>query len=100
MQIVLTGHHILISDELRTYVEYRLFTSTVQYEALIRSVNVTIRHNPGVRGRFLCLIAVDLGRTKPMKVRAVGPHPNLAIDRAAQRTATHLRRRISEHVSS
>jgi len=43
MQIVLTGHHILISDELRTYVEYRLFTSTVQYEALIRSVNVTIR---------------------------------------------------------
>ena len=100
MRIVLTGHDISITDQLRAYVEYRLFTSTAQYKTLIRSVNVTLRHNPGVRGRFLCLIAVDLGRTKPMKVRACGPHPNAAIDRAAQRAATHLHRGTSDHVSS
>ena len=61
MRIPLTGKDVIITDQLQTYVEYRLFTSIARYQALIREVNVTLEHNRGNRGRFLCVVTVDLG---------------------------------------
>ena len=70
MRIPLTGKDVIITDQLQTYVEYRLFTSIARYQALIREVNVTLEHNRGNRGRFLCVVAVDLGPGEQIKIRA------------------------------
>ena len=100
MRIRLTGKDVITTDQLQTYVEYRLFTSIARYQALIHEVNVTLGHNPGNRGRFLCVVTVDLSSGEQIKIRSYGSHPNAAIDRAADRTALRLRRRTSPHVSS
>ena len=47
VRIPLTGKDVIITDQLQTYVEYRLFTSIARYQALIREVNVTLEHNRG-----------------------------------------------------
>jgi ribosomal subunit interface protein len=99
MRIPLTGKDVIITDQLQTYVEYRLFTSVARYQALIRGVNVTLGHNLANGGRFLCVVAVDLGPGEQIKIRAFGDHPNAAIDRAADRTSLRLSRRASQHVS-
>ena len=100
MRIPLTGKDVIITDQLQTYVEYRLFTSIARYQALIREVNVMLEHNRGNRGRFLCVVTVDLGPGKQIRIRAYGAHPNAAIDRAADRTSLRLSYRSSDHVSS
>ena len=100
MRIPLTGKDVIITDQLQTYVEYRLFTSIARYQALIREVNVTLEHNRGNRGRFLCVVAIDLGPGERIKIRAHGAHPTAAIDRAADRTLLRLNRRSSQDVSS
>lgn len=100
MRIPLTGKDVIITDQLQTYVEYRLFTSIARYQALIREVNVTLEHNRGNRRRFLCVVTVDLGPGEQIKIRASGAHPNAAIDRAADRMSLRLSHHSSDHVSS
>jgi ribosomal subunit interface protein len=100
VRIPLTGKDVIITDQLQTYAEYRLFISLARYQGLIREVNVTLEHNRGNRGRFLCVVAVDLESGEQIKIRAYGVHPNAAIDRAADRTSLRLSRRNSQHVSS
>jgi ribosome-associated translation inhibitor RaiA len=100
MRIGLTGEDVIITDQLQTYVEYRFFISVARYQALIRGVNVLLGHNPGNGGRFLCVVAVDLGLGERIKIRASGAYPNAAIDRAADRTSFRLSRHTFQHVSS
>jgi ribosomal subunit interface protein len=100
VRILLTGKDVIITDQLQTYVEYRLFTSIARHQALIREVNVTLAHNRGSRGRFRCAVTVDLGAGEQIMIRAYGAHPNAAIDRAADRTSLRLSHRSSHHVSS
>jgi ribosomal subunit interface protein len=99
VRIPLTGTDVIITDQLQTYAEYRLFTSIARYQAMIREVHVALEHNRGNRGRFLCVVTVVLGPGEQIKTRAYGPHPNAAIDRAADRTSLRLSRRTSQHVS-
>ena len=99
MRVLLTAKDAVITDQLRTYVEYRLFTSLARHQAVIQGINVTIEHNSRNRSRFLCIVAVDLGPREQIKIRAYGAHPNAAIDRAAERTSLRLSRRTSQHVS-
>ena len=100
MRIPVTGKGVIITDQLHTYVEYRLFTSIARYQALIHKVNVTLGHDRRNRGRFLCVVAVDLSSGEQIKIRSSGAHPNAAIDRAADRTSLRLSRRTAPHVSS
>ena len=100
MRIPLTGKDVIITDQLQTYAEYRLFTSIARYQALICEVNVTLEHNRGNLGRFLCVVTVDLGPGEQIKIRAYGAYPNAAIDRAADRTSLRLSHRSSHQISS
>ena len=54
MRIPLTGNDVIITDQLQTYAEYRLFTSIARYQALIREVNVTLEYNRGDRAVPVC----------------------------------------------
>src|SRR5690349_16428137 len=100
MRIALIGKDVIITDQLQTYVEYRLFTSLARHQALIRGISVTLGHNPRNSGNFVCVVALDLETGKQLTIRASGAHPHAAIDRAADRTSLRLTRRTFPHVSS
>jgi len=100
MRIRLTGKDVIITDQLQAYAEYRLFTSLARYGYFIRAVNVTLRPIASKRDAFLCNVVVDSGPSGPIKTGARGPHPNAAIDRAADRIASLLSRRGPKHVST
>jgi ribosome-associated translation inhibitor RaiA len=95
MRIRLTGKDVIITDQLRTYVEYRLFTSVARYQALIRGLNVTLGHNPGNGGRFLCIVAVDLGVLRKKSAR-----PNFQRNRPMPIRFTSARRAPNERAAS
>jgi ribosome-associated translation inhibitor RaiA len=99
MSILLTANDAVITDQLRTYVQYRLFTSLARYQPIIRGINVTLGRQRGNRSGFLCVVAVDLGLGEQIKIRASGAHPNAAIDRAANRASVRLSRCVPQEVS-
>jgi ribosome-associated translation inhibitor RaiA len=99
MRIPVTGEDVVITNQLRTYVEYRLFTSVVRYQALISAINVTLGPNRGNGGGIVCVVDVGLRQGGQIKIRASGAYPHVAIDRAADRTFVVLSRRTSQRVS-
>ena len=100
MRITLNGEDVAVTDQLQAYAEYRIFTSIARYASSIRVVKATLRQYPSDRNRFLCLVSVELGPSSRITSRARGLHPNSAIDRAADRMASELSRRVPQHVSS
>lgn len=100
MRIMLTGKDVAVTEQLRAYAEYRMFTSIARYEPLVRAVNVTLRRHTDHQDRFLCLVSLDLSPSGQITTRASAPHPNVAIDRVADRVASLLGQRVPRHVSS
>ncbi len=96
MRIMLTSG-LVMSDQLRAYTEYRLFTSIARYGSLVRGAHVTLRRDPDA---FLCAVVIDLASSGQLKTRARAPHPSAAVDKAANRTAALLARRALQPVSS
>ncbi len=94
MRISLSGAHVSVTDFLRAYVEYRLFTSVARHHAAVARADVHIRHETPGHARFVCTMALDLGRRGRVKTQARGAHPEAAIDRAAERAAWLLDRRV------
>jgi ribosome-associated translation inhibitor RaiA len=95
MRLVLTGTDVVIGAQLQAYVEYRIFTAIAGSQALIRGVNVTLKRNPRTLGQFLCIVTLDCAPASHMRIRASGPHPNAAIDRAAARVSLRLSQQAS-----
>jgi len=86
MQIRIVGVDVEVTDRMRAYAEYRLFTSTARHAPLVRSVEIVLKPGSGPGGNaggFLCRVSVDLGVSERIKTQARGPHSSAAIDRAA-----------------
>jgi ribosome-associated translation inhibitor RaiA len=95
MRIRISSIDTPISNEKRAYAEYRFFTSIAPYETRIEVVDVAVRRS-AVGEQFLCTVAVNLGRDGHIKTQARALHPSAAIDRAADRTAWLIGRRIGQ----
>jgi ribosome-associated translation inhibitor RaiA len=94
MRISLSAAHVAAGDSLRAYVEYRLFTSIARHHAIVSGADVLFRQATTRHARFVCTIALDLGAAGRVKTQARGTHPEAAIDRAAERAAWLLERRV------
>jgi ribosome-associated translation inhibitor RaiA len=94
MRIRISGIDTPIADAKRAYAEYRFFTSIAPYEPQIGAVDVVVGRELGTRRQFRCAVTVDLGRSGHVKTQARALHPSAAIDRAADRTAWLIGRRI------
>jgi ribosome-associated translation inhibitor RaiA len=94
MRIRLSGIDTPVTDEKRAYVEYRFFTSIAPYETRVRAVDIVVKRDVAARRQFLCTVAVDLHGLDRVKTQARAVHPTAAIDRAADRTAWLVGRRI------
>ena len=99
MRIRISGIDAPIADEKRAYAEYRFFTSIAPYEPQIGAVDVVVGQTLTARRQFLCTVTVDLGRSGHIKTQARAMHPSGAIDRAADRTAWLIGRRLARDFS-
>jgi ribosome-associated translation inhibitor RaiA len=84
------------ADEKRAYAEYRLFAAIAQYETCIRAVDVAVERDPSARGYFVCTVVVELRDAGQVKARARAGQATAAIDRAAERTAWLVGRRVRQ----
>lgn len=99
MRIKISGIDTPIAEHKRAYAEYRFFTSIAPYEQQIGAVDVVVGRELGAHRQFLCTVTVDLGRSGHVKTQARARHPSAAIDRAADRTAWLIGRRIGRDFS-
>jgi ribosome-associated translation inhibitor RaiA len=99
MRIKVSGVDGLIPNVNRRYAEYRFFTSVAPHAMKVRAVDVVIRCDSASRRSFICAAVVDLGSSGRIKTQARAAHPSAAIDRAADRTARLVRRRLGEGFS-
>jgi ribosome-associated translation inhibitor RaiA len=83
-----------VSDEKRAYAEYRFFTAIAQHETRVRAIDVTLKRDR--HRRYLCTVSVDLSTAGHVKTQARAVHPIAAIDRAADRAAWLVCRRIGQ----
>ena len=91
MRIEVVGEDA-ISQQARTYAEYRVFAALTQCPETdqIRCVRVVLRPVRGERGgeRIACIVTVTLAGSDSFRIRSTGPHAYAAINRAVDRLRT------------
>jgi ribosome-associated translation inhibitor RaiA len=78
-----------ISQQARTYAEYRVFAVLTQLAGAdhVQDARVVLRraNGSGDRESVTCLVTVNVAGSNPMRVRTTGDHPYAAINRAVER---------------
>ncbi len=81
-----------ISQQARTYAEYRVFAALMQSgdAERVRGARVVLRPVERGRGcdRIVCTVTVALGGEDSIRIRATGAHAYAAINRAVERIRT------------
>jgi ribosome-associated translation inhibitor RaiA len=92
-----------ISQQARTYAEYRVFAALTQCTQAdkVRRVRVLLRPVNRESGceDIACTVTVARDGPESFRIRATGPHPYAAINRAVERLRANAPRGTSEHVS-
>ena len=102
MRIEVIGDHT-ISQQARTYAEYRVFAALTQFTNAdeVRRVRVLLR--PVSRGSgcgdIACTVTVGLDGSESFRIRTTGPHAYAAINRAVERIRTNAPSEIADRVS-
>jgi ribosome-associated translation inhibitor RaiA len=88
MRIEVVGENT-ISQQARTYAEYRVFAALTQFADAerVRRARVVLRTADRGRGcdRIACTVTVALEGADSFRIRATGPHAYAAINRAVER---------------
>lgn len=89
-----------ISQQARTYAEYRVFAALTQFSDKVRRVRVLLR--PVKLGRgcegVACTVTVSL-ESESFRIRTTGPHAYAAINRAVECIRANPATGMVEHVS-
>jgi len=96
MRIRISGIDTPTAEGKRAYAEYRFFRAIAPYEPQVGAVDVVVGRKSAADRQFLCSVTVDLGGAGHIKTQARAMHPSAAIDRAADRTAWLIGRRIGQ----
>ncbi len=99
MRISISGINTPNAGETRPYAEYRFFMSIAPYVSQVCAVDVVFGRELAARRQFLCTVTVNLGRAGHIKAQARAMYPSAAIDRAADRAAWLIGRRIGRDFS-
>ena len=93
-----------ISQQARTYAEYRVFAALTQFSEAdkIQRVRVLLRQlrlGSGCEG-IVCTVTVKLVGSATCRIRTIGRHPYAAINRAVERIRTNVVSGMVERVST
>lgn len=92
-----------ISQQARTYAEYRVFAALTQCTDAdkVRRVRVLLRQvnlGSGCEG-IACTVTVGLDGSESFRIRTTGPHAYAAINRAVERIRTNAPTEMPDRVS-
>jgi ribosome-associated translation inhibitor RaiA len=96
MQIEIQGVGLELSDPLRAYVEYRMFSAASRFDG--RDGRLSVRLEPAgidARARYRCVASMDLRPARPLRVSASSDLLHAAVDRAAERLSRSAERRMA-----
>jgi ribosome-associated translation inhibitor RaiA len=99
MRITVSSVNTPTADK-RPYAEYRFFTAIAPFETCVHAVDVVVRRDPSHDRPFVCAVIVDLGPAGRVRTQARAVHPSAAIDRAADRLARLVGRRVTGGISA
>lgn len=102
MRIEVVGE-ATISQQARTYAEYRMFAALTQFSGAAKVHRVRVLLRPVKSGSdcesIACTVTVALDGSDSFRIRTTGPHAYAAINRAVERirgnTATGIVDRVS-----
>jgi ribosome-associated translation inhibitor RaiA len=81
-----------ISQQARTYAEYRVFAALTQFPETDKVQRVRVVLRPVKTGSdcesIACTVTVALEGSDSLRIRTTGPHPYAAINRAVERIRT------------
>jgi ribosome-associated translation inhibitor RaiA len=83
MRVVISSHGLSFDTQIRTYAEYRLFSTLAPHDNVL-GARVRLRH---VDDAVQCSVHVTLRPLGSVHARSSAPHAAAAIDRAAERIA-------------
>ena len=92
-----------ISQQARTYAEYRVFAALTQCSDAdkVRGVRVLLRpvnRSSGCKD-IACTVTVGLEGSESFRIRTTGPHAYAAINRAVERIRTNAPTEMADRVS-
>jgi ribosome-associated translation inhibitor RaiA len=93
MQIHVAGVTPVLTDQVRAYAEYRVFSRLSPLARGVDVVQVIVQESDD-DGGAICAISADLGEAGCVRARVRRPHPIGAIDAAADHLARIARRRL------
>jgi len=92
-----------ISQQARTYAEYRVFAALTQSSQAhtVQRVRVLLRPVTLQNGReeVACTVTVVLEGSDSYRIRTTGPHPYAAINRAVERMRTNSTTTMIDRIS-
>jgi ribosome-associated translation inhibitor RaiA len=86
MRVLVSSHGESLDTQVRTYAEYRIFTTLSTHDNVL-GARVTLRAEGGV---VRCQVQVLMEAPCSVHANTSGPHAAAAIDRAAERIAALL----------
>jgi ribosome-associated translation inhibitor RaiA len=92
-----------ISQQARTYAEYRVFAALTQFSEADRIQRVRVLLRQVKLGRdcesIACTVTIALSGSDLFRIRTTGPHAYAAINRAVERIRTNAAMGIVDRVS-
>lgn len=96
MQIEIQGVGLDVSDALRAYVEYRMFSAASRFDG--HDARLSVRLEPAgldARARYRCVASMERGPARALRVSASSDLLHAAVDRAAERLSRSAERRLA-----
>ena len=92
-----------ISQQARTYAEYRVFAALTQFSEADKIQRVRVLLRPVKPGsgceNIACSVTVALEGSDSFRIRTTGPHAYAAINRAVERIRTNTPTSVMDRVS-
>lgn len=96
MQIYVTGVTPLLTQQVRAYAEYKVFSKLAPLARSVDTVQVVVTGASEADGGAICVVTADLGDAGCVRTRVRRPQATSAIDAAAENVARAAARRLSE----
>jgi ribosome-associated translation inhibitor RaiA len=95
--IEILGYDEGITSQTRAYAEYRVFAALAKHTQRVRRVRIVLRHANQSEsfGACTCEVSVSIEPAGRVRIRAGGTHPYAAINRAVERMAIAVARRVA-----
>jgi ribosome-associated translation inhibitor RaiA len=82
------------ATQVRGYVEYRMFSAVSRFARKCARLSVRLGQDGPMRDQHSCSVVLDLAPAGQVRVRATGDRLYAAVDRAAERLAQGVERRL------